>query len=454
MDRCHRCPGVHKCLPPDGPLNKGGLLFIGEAPGKEEERRERIFIGKTGRELDDHYLPLAGFRRASSRLTNAIKCLPASAGGKLDMGRPADRALLQSCADAHLYPEIVEQEPALLVPLGAFACRAIDPRIDLELHHGRPFLTHWRLMAFPMYHPALGMHSPKRMLEIRTDWIRLKEYQRGTLHLPTDDYSEPDYAEVTDATEFEELDAARPLAADTETSRSLGPFCLTYSQRPGMGRLIRASRADLLARFQQKLDGWTAPILFHNWLYDASVTGEMGLRFPQHLMVDTMLLAFHLGNLPQGLKVLAHRELGMTMQDFDDLVRPYSTRRVLDYYQLAQMTDWPKPEPRMERDSKTGDWELYKPQGMGTKLKRFFTDFKANPDKDVFQMWDKNWVEEQPMIEAQCGLWPGLDIAHVPFEKLLHYACRDPDATLRLYSVLTTMRSRVNSYPQEQWRVA
>ena len=427
-------------------------MFIGEAPGKDENKWGRPFVGKTGKEVNEHYLPLAGLRRDASYFTNAIKCLPTSAGGKLDLKKPADGRLLSSCANTHLYQEMAELSPRLLVPMGAFACRAVDPSIDLDLHHGMPVETQWGIPAFPMHHPARGMHEPKMMLHIRNDWMRLRKYLQGSLRLPVNDYPEPDYAEVTDPDELDCIDYTQPLACDTETSPTTGPYFLTYSTAPGTGRLIRASRLDLLAGFQRVLDRHTSVVLFHNWLYDSRIVAGMGLRFPSALIRDTMLLAFHLGNLPQGLKALAFRLLGMTMQDFEDLVIPYSVPRVLDYYRQAQAIDWPKPEEQLERDSKTGQWKVYKPQGMNTKLKRFFTDYGKNPEKDVFEMWTKNWVEQQAMIEAQLGPWPGMDIAHVPFEESLVYACRDSDATLRLYHYLMDMRRRAHQgLPQEGW---
>ncbi len=90
---------------------------------------------------------------------------------------------------------------------------------------------------------------------------------------------------------------------------------------------------------------------------------------------------------------------------------------------------------------------------MNTKLKRFFTDFQKNEEKNVFEMWTKNWVDSQDMIEAVCGPWPGMDLAHVPFEKVLKYACRDADATLRMVPILEHMAAQVKTgKPQERWR--
>lgn len=200
----------------------------------------------------------------------------------------------------------------------------------------------------------------------------------------------------------------------------------------------------------------------------------MGLDFPFKRIRDTMVKSFHLGNLPQGLKALAYRELGMEMQDFDDLVSPYSTEVVLQYYRAAYDLDWQKPEEQLVRD-KDGHLKMYRPQSMRTKLKRFFTDYQKqqtetpiisiNEDgddefpnggssKSVFEMWTKNWRDHQAEIEAACGEWPGKCITHVPFDKTIHYACRDADATLRLWPVLKAMERQARKKPQENWRDA
>jgi hypothetical protein len=381
---------------------------------------------------------------------NAISCLPISSGGKLDPKRAQDLALLDSCAQARLYPTIERLGPRILVPMGVFACKVICPEIDLELQHGIPTMTEWGIPAFPMYHPAGGLHEPKKMLLIRNDWIRLRRYLRGVLPIQEDEYPNPVYREVLTPGQIR-LHQGLPLAGDTEIDRHRSPYCFTYSQEPGTGWLIRAERADLLREFQRQLTGWKSVILFHNWLFDKPVTAKMGLRFPKTRIVDTLARVYHLGNLPQGLKSLGKRELGVTMMDFVDLVKPYSIPRVLDYYRKAQSFDWPKPPTQRVLDEKTGEWKDYKPQSMSTKLKRFFTDYGKNPEKDVFQMWEKNWVDQQLDIEARCGEFPGMDIRYAPFDQILTYACRDADVLLRFWPRLQEMRRRVRKGPQETW---
>ncbi len=436
-------------VPSDGP-ERSDLLFIGEGPGKDEDRTGHPFVGKTGQEVNAHYLPLAGLRRANCRFANAISCLPPGQGGKLDPGKPKDIAMLESCSQFHLARDL-ETKRKLIIPMGAFACRVVDPSINLDLHHGIPRMTAYG-MTFPMFHPARGLHQPKTMLQLRTDWYRLKRYLTGSLQVPIDQYPEPDYSEITDEFELGSffLDPTLPLGMDTESTRKGGPFCLTFSNSPGEGRLIRASRKDLLGAFQDVLDRWEGPIIWHNWNHDYFPASKMGLRFNHKKIVDTMVMAYHLGNLPQGLKALAFRELGMTMMDFDDLVTPYSRPMVLEYFREAYMLEWPKMEQELVRDDSSGKWKLYRPQTMKTKLKRFFTDYENNPEKGIFKSWS-NWESQHELIESRVGPYPGKCITHVPFDEVLAYACRDADADVRLYPVLKRMMSRVRKVPQEKW---
>lgn len=372
------------------------------------------------------------------------------------MQREKDLLLLNCCAEHHLFPELERAKPKLIVPMGAFACRAIDPDINLELQHGFPVCTK-RGMAFPMYHPAGGIHEPKKMLQIRTDWTRLNKYLKHKLRIPVDSFEGKE--------QYEHLDSpvlirdilgpycSSPLACDTESTQQQKPFCLTFSTEPGTGFLIRANDLPCVEAFQESINRWRGPILWHNWLYDINVVTKMGLVFPRKLIRDTMVMAFHLGNIPQGLKALAYRELGMTMQDFDDLVTPYATTRVLEYYRQAYAEDWGKPEEQLVRGD-GGKWKLYKPQGFNAKLKRFFGDFNKNPEKNIFEIWQRNWSELHSQVEERMGTWPGKCISYAAEDNwpdTLRYACRDADATLRLYPILKRMQRNMRRTVQEHW---
>jgi len=457
VSRCPACPGKHNCVPPSGPVDRcNDYMCLGEAPGRDEDKKLQPFVGKTGREVNEHYFPLAGWRRDNIRVDNAISCFPDRPKGKLDAKKQKDLDLLESCANHHLYPDLERLTPKLIVPMGAFACRALDPDIDLDLQHGILTETAWG-PAFPMWHPAGGIHEPKKMLHIRTDWTRLRKHLIGKLHREIDQYAGREiYKVISDPQELRWLLSDQhtlPMACDTETKKGGAPFCLTFSTQPGTGFLIMADDTDTLRAYQEALDVWEGPILFHNWLFDGPIVAKMGLRFRRRLIRDTMVMSFHLGNLPQGLKALAWRELGMRMQDFDDMVTPYSRDLVIEYYRQAYAEVWQIPDPVLKRQD-DGSFKLYKAQGFNRKLKTFFNAWDKNPDKDVFEMWTKNWTDEHQMVEDMMGPWPGKCITHAwarnP-EQVTFYACRDADTTLRLYPLLMWMRRQVRYRPQENW---
>jgi uracil-DNA glycosylase len=454
VSRCALCPGKFNMVGPDGP-QEAEYVFIGEAPGRDEDRHGRPFVGKTGREVNEHYLPLAGLRREQVYFSNSIRCYPDRPQGRVDVNRNLDRELLNVCSSHHLFREMELLKPRLIIPMGVLACHVIGPDIDLELQHGIPLDTAWG-KVFPMYHPAGGLHEPKKMLLIRNDWVRLGKYIKHRLHIPHDTCIPPDYREIgADALLEDYLECnhySLPMACDTESKRNGDPYCLTFSIAPGTGNLIRADGSECLEIFQAILDSWKGPILWHNWMYDQRVVAKMGLRFPEQNIVDTMVRAYHLGNVPQGLKALAYRLLGMKMKDFDDVVTPYSTPKCLSYIRGAMDYDWPKPEEQTVRDE-NGQWKLYKPQSMGTKFKRFLTDYSKNPEKDIYKSWD-NWSDDHELIESRLGPWPGKCISYVPFNETLHYACRDADALLRVWPILEGMTRQVRRKLSEHWEDA
>lgn len=450
---CDLCPRKNRLLQPSG--HTGARMFaVGEAPGLRENESGEVFIGPSGQELNRGYLPLGGVYRDNLCIVNAICCFPDTYKGKLKSDRQQDIDLLNTCFNHNTAPLLLAAKPEIVLALGGFACRALDPTIELDMDHGIPrWSERFKCWIFPMYHPALGMYEPKKMLHIRNDWVRLKKFRHKKLPFRVDpyagweDYQHVDADGVTATLEGQE---EFTIAVDTETTKRRQPFCLTYSTQPGTGYLIRADDAEALERFQYFLDRWHGKILFHNYLFDGKVCKGMGLRMPQKLIEDTMVKVFNIGNLPQGLKALCRRELGAQMQDFEDLVKPHSRKLVLDYFMDVWSEEWEKPPSQMVVQ-KDGELKKYQPQSVKQKLKRFYTDFKKNPEKDPFKMWNENWVDLQDEIESRCGEFPGMCITHAPFEQVIHYSCRDADTTLRLNPILNGMINRVRKTKQENW---
>jgi hypothetical protein len=144
----------------------------------------------------------------------------------------------------------------------------------------------------------------------------------------------------------------------------------------------------------------------------------MNIRLDPRRIIDTMVRAYHLGDLPQGLKALAYRLCGMKMLEFNDLVRPYALSEALAYLQDAE--------------------RLIKVDKTKRKVKRALGDFLKAPDSiDLWGRWDKwNEADRDALVGVMGRELPRPSIAMVPWERVVPYAARDADATLRVHPIL------------------
>lgn len=448
MTRCPNCPKSPYCppIPPDGPPNSR-VMLIGEQPGKEENSRGRCFIGKTGQEMNEHYLPLSGLQRDFVYMTNACKCFTG-----LNTDSTQFKSILQSCALHHLAREILTVRPEVIVPMGAVACSLVEG-LDLEMRHGIPMEgTNWwghEAATFPTWHPALGLHKTDMILQLRQDFLGLGKFLRGEFQVPIDPYAgREDYADATTAddvySELECMDRDAPIFIDTESDPVTGFWCLSFSSRAGFGRMVRRESPTTLDAFRSGLRRLRGPVVFHNGLYDVPVLEEVGIQFPMRRFDDTMVRAYHLGWLPQGLKFLAFRLCGMYMEEYEDVVLPHSNDVRIDYILKLAGVDWPKPSQEVVLDK--GEFKLKQPRGLNTKLKLMLTHYQKNPSHKIFKRWDE-WSDEEklPAIQ-QFGDLPRPSIQYVPLPKATWYACRDADATGRVRAKLIELKRGIRGY--------
>jgi len=144
---CTRC-GLHegrqKAVPGEGPSG-ARIMFVGEAPGREEDIQGRPFIGRSGRLLDES-LKKVGLRRDELFITSVVKCRP-----------PKNRIPLkwewETCIQAHLRRQIGVIDPAIICLLGGVATKALLGRDRLSEGRGRIVQRENRIF-FPTYHPA------------------------------------------------------------------------------------------------------------------------------------------------------------------------------------------------------------------------------------------------------------------------------------------------------------
>lgn len=164
--RCTKCQLYKSCksirIDGDGPDNPD-VLFVGEAPGAEEDAKGTPFIGESGRLLRD-YLRQVSF---SYRITNVVRCRPPN------NRRPLPKEVA-SCS-GYLQQEIRETKPKVIVALGDVACRtltgsggvvrragsldALDPSFTLPARpKGLPPFKRPRVMV--SLHPAYILRNP------------------------------------------------------------------------------------------------------------------------------------------------------------------------------------------------------------------------------------------------------------------------------------------------------
>lgn len=170
MNPCLRCPRrlTHRSpVLPTGPI-PARVMLLGEQPARDEDRRGEVFCGRTGKELDATYLPLASLPRSSVFIMNSRQCSTPDYSNP----EPIDA---DSCMSVHLAPILNQVQPQVLVPMGAVAC-SLWPQIDLNRDHGIPLpgkWGSWEGVLFPCYHPSSGMRSTSFMIPLMQDFQNL-----------------------------------------------------------------------------------------------------------------------------------------------------------------------------------------------------------------------------------------------------------------------------------------
>ncbi len=157
--RCRRCrlwKGRRKAVPGEGPC-PAKMMFIGQAPGRNEDLTGRPFVGMAGRFLDS-LLKNAKIDRKKVFITSAVKCFPPA-------NRPPKKDEIRACR-YYLVEQIMLVKPKLVVLLGKTACNTVLGGVDLGKDHGKR-IEKDGIIYIPTYHPAAGMCFPRirKMME-------------------------------------------------------------------------------------------------------------------------------------------------------------------------------------------------------------------------------------------------------------------------------------------------
>jgi uracil-DNA glycosylase family protein len=136
----------------EGPA-RAPLMLVGEAPGDQEDRAGRVFVGPAGRELDQA-LEAAGIARDDVYVTNAVKHFKFEERGKRRIHQKPSRWEVRAC-NPWLRAELQAVSPRALVILGATAGQAlIGPSFKLGAARGQPLDCDLAELVTATSHPS------------------------------------------------------------------------------------------------------------------------------------------------------------------------------------------------------------------------------------------------------------------------------------------------------------
>ena len=160
--RCELCRGRTHAVPGDGNPT-AEIMFIGEAPGWNEDKQGLPFVGAAGQFLNE-LLASINLDRNTVFITNVVKCRP-----------PGNRDPLPD-EIAACYPYLETQietiDPLLIVTLGRYSMARWFPNERISRIHGTPKRVGDRIIV-PMYHPAAALHQGSLRATIQADFERL-----------------------------------------------------------------------------------------------------------------------------------------------------------------------------------------------------------------------------------------------------------------------------------------
>ena len=148
------------------------LVFVGEAPGAQEDQAGRPFVGASGRLLDD-LLASIGLRREEVFILNTVKCRPPA-------NRSPQKFETEACAP-FLTRQIEALRPRVIATLGRHALAVFAPSAKIAEVHGRPYTQtegsqHAGAVLFPLYHPAAALHNGSMRPTLERDMAALRAY--------------------------------------------------------------------------------------------------------------------------------------------------------------------------------------------------------------------------------------------------------------------------------------
>ena len=147
---------------------KADIVFIGEAPGKNEDLQGIPFVGAAGKFLDE-MLGQANLKREDIYITNIVKYRPPNNRDPL----PEE---IKSCED-WLHAELNWIKPKVIVTLGRYSLNHFIPEVKISAVHGQAFRREipglGKQVFFALYHPAAALYNGGMRETLVKDFLKV-----------------------------------------------------------------------------------------------------------------------------------------------------------------------------------------------------------------------------------------------------------------------------------------
>lgn len=152
------------------------IVFIGEAPGKQEDLQGLPFVGASGKFLNS-MLESAGLVRSDVYITNIVKY------------RPPDNRDPTTEEKREFWPYLIRQleiiQPKVAITLGRHSMECFIPDAKISTQHGVPRKVMYHeneFLVIPLYHPAAALYNGSMRQTLIDDFLTAKTIADGELN--------------------------------------------------------------------------------------------------------------------------------------------------------------------------------------------------------------------------------------------------------------------------------
>jgi len=142
------------------------LMFVGEAPGADEDEQGEPFVGRAG-QLLTKIIEAMGYQRSDVYIANILKCRPPN-------NRPPEPDEVATC-EPFLFKQIDSIKPKVIVALGTHAAHTLL-KIDTPISKIRGQVLDYRgdVKVVPTFHPAYLLRSPDKKRDVWEDMKKVR----------------------------------------------------------------------------------------------------------------------------------------------------------------------------------------------------------------------------------------------------------------------------------------